>query len=152
MAVAIRLASRSLVYPGCVTHDTKNGRQEPGCPFCEIPREGVVSENELACAIRDAFPVTPLHTLVIPKRHVRSYFELDDAEHEACNQLLCGQKAMIEREDGDVEGFNVGVNDGEAAGQTIFHCHIHLIPRRDYDVEDPRGGVRCVVPGKAAYP
>jgi diadenosine tetraphosphate (Ap4A) HIT family hydrolase len=112
----------------------------------------VVSENELACAIRDAFPVTPLHTLVIPKRHVRSYFELGDAEHEACNQLLCGQKAMIEREDGDVEGFNVGVNDGEAAGQTVFHCHIHLIPRRDYDVEDPRGGVRCVVPGKAAYP
>jgi diadenosine tetraphosphate (Ap4A) HIT family hydrolase len=117
-----------------------------------MPEVRVVSDNEFAYAVRDAFPVTVLHTLVIPRRHVRGYFELDDAEHEACNQLLRGQKAMIEREDGEVEGFNVGVNDGEAAGQTIFHCHIHLIPRRDHDVEDPRGGVRSVVPGKAVYP
>jgi ATP adenylyltransferase len=112
----------------------------------------MVSENELAYAIRDAFPVTPLHTLLIPKRHVQGYFELDSAELEACRQLLYREKAAIEREDGDVQGFNVGVNDGEAAGQTVFHCHIHLIPRRKHDVEDPRGGVRNVIPGRAAYP
>ena len=109
-------------------------------------------QNELAYAIRDAFPVTPLHTLVIPKRHVQSYFELDFAELEACNRLLYREKAAIEREDGDVQGFNVGVNDGEAAGQTISHCHIHLIPRRKHDVKDPRGGVRNVISGRAAYP
>jgi ATP adenylyltransferase len=140
------------MYPVSMRRVNSVDRKESGCPFCEMPEVRVVSDNELAYAVRDAFPVTVLHTLVIPKRHVRGYFELDDAEHEACNQLLREQKAMIEREDRDVEGFNVGVNDGEAAGQTIFHCHIHLIPRRDYDVEDPRGGVRSVVPGRAAYP
>ncbi len=112
----------------------------------------MVSENELAYAIRDAFPVTPLHTLVIPKRHVRGYFALDPAELGACRQLLHREKVAIEREDGDIQGFNVGVNDGEVAGQTVFHCHIHLIPRRRHDVEDPRGGVRNVIPGRAVYP
>jgi ATP adenylyltransferase len=146
------VARKSLVYPGRVTHDDHTRRNEPGCPFCEVPGNTTISENELAYAIRDAFPVTPLHTLVIPKRHARSYFELDRAEIEACNWLLYREKAEISRKDGDVLGFNVGVNDGEAAGQTIFHCHIHLIPRREHDVEDPRGGVRNVIPGRAAYP
>jgi ATP adenylyltransferase len=135
-----------------MTHDSYTRRKEFGCPFCEMPGDRMVSENELAYAIRDAFPVTPLHTLLIPKRHVQGYFELDSAELEACRQLLHREKAAIEREDGDVQGFNVGVNDGEAAGQTVFHCHIHLIPRRKHDVEDPRGGVRNVIPGRAAYP
>ena len=135
-----------------MTHDSYIRRKESGCPFCEMPGDRLVSENELAYAIRDAFPVTPLHTLLIPKRHVQGYFELDSAELEACRQLLHREKAAIEREDGSIQGFNVGVNDGEAAGQTIFHCHIHLIPRRKHDVEDPRGGVRNVIPGKAAYP
>lgn len=143
---------KSLVYPGCMTHDGYTRRKDSRCPFCEMPGDRRVSENELAYAIRDAFPVTPLHTLLIPKRHVRSYFELDTAEFEACYQLLHKEKATIEREDSDVWGFNVGVNDGEAAGQTISHCHIHLIPRRKHDVEDPRGGVRNVIPGRAAYP
>lgn len=117
-----------------------------------MPRDRVISENDHAYAIRDAFPVTALHTLLIPKRHVQSYFALDPAELEACYQLLHGEKATIELEDGNVQGFNVGVNDGEVAGQTVFHCHIHLIPRRKHDVEDPRGGVRSVIPGRAAYP
>ncbi len=112
----------------------------------------MVSENALAYAIRDAFPVAPLHTLVIPKRHVPGYFKLGPAELEACHRLLEREKAAIEREDGGVEGFNVGINDGEVAGQTVFHCHIHLIPRRMRDVEDSRGGVRNVIPGRAAYP
>jgi ATP adenylyltransferase len=88
-------------------------RGESGCPFCEVPKGTVVSESELAYAVRDAFPVTPLHTLLIPKRHVQGFFELDSAELEACRQLLQSEKAAIEREDRNVLGFNVGVNDGE---------------------------------------
>ncbi len=116
-----------------------------------MPKDRKVGETELAYAIRDAFPVTPLHTLVIPKRHVRSYFELGRPELNACQRLVEQEKRAIEWADGSVEGFNVGVNDEEVAGQTIFHCHMHLIPRRKGDVEDPTGGVRHVIPGKGFY-
>jgi diadenosine tetraphosphate (Ap4A) HIT family hydrolase len=125
--------------------------REPGCPFCEIPKNSVVGELGLAYAMRDAFPVTPLHTLVIPRRHVSGYFELGRAELNACHRLLEQEKVAIERTDGSVDGFNVGVNEGEAAGQTVFHCHIHLIPRRRGDVANPTGGVRNVIPGKGSY-
>jgi len=125
--------------------------REPGCAFCEMPKDHVLAEAELAYAVRDAFPVTPLHTLVIPKRHVRGYFELGRAELNACHRLLDQEKGAIKRADASVEGFNVGVNDGEVAGQTVFHCHIHLIPRRTGDVVDPTGGVRNVIPSKGAY-
>ena len=135
-----------------MTGDKHTPHKKPGCPFCEMPVDSRVSENELAYAIRDTFPVTPLHTLIIPRRHMRGYFELGPPELKACHQLLHREKMAIERQDGNVQGFNVGVNDGEVAGQTIFHCHIHLIPRSKHDVEDPRGGVRHVVPGRAAYP
>jgi diadenosine tetraphosphate (Ap4A) HIT family hydrolase len=101
-------------------------RREQGCPFCEVKKDHAVSETELAYAIRDAFPVTPLHTLVIPKRHVQGYFELARPELNACHRLLEKEKEAIERDDPSGEGFNVGVNDAEAAGQTIFHCHLHL--------------------------
>lgn len=127
------------------------GHRQPGCPFCEMPADSVVRENELAYAVRDAFPVTPLHTLVIPKRHVRGYFELGRPELNACHRLLEREKETIEEQDDSVKGFNVGVNNGELAGQTIFHCHVHLIPRRKGDVEDPTGGVRNVIPGKGDY-
>lgn len=127
------------------------GFRQPGCPFCEMPTDGMIEENGLAYAVRDAFPVTPLHTLVIPKRHVRSYFELGQSELNACHWLLEREKEVIGRQDTSVEGFNVGINDGEVAGQTVFHCHIHLIPRRKGDVEDPTGGVRNVFPGQGAY-
>jgi ATP adenylyltransferase len=126
-------------------------RWEPGCPFCEMPEDRTVAENELAYAVRDAFPVTALHTLMIPKRHVSGYFELGRAELNACHGLLEQEKEAIEHADASVEGFNVGVNDGGTAGQTVFHCHVHLIPRREGDVEDPTGGVRNVVPGKGTY-
>jgi ATP adenylyltransferase len=126
-------------------------RREQGCPFCEMPKDHAVSETELAYAIRDAFPVTPLHTLVIPKRHVQGYFELGRPELNACHRLLEQEKNAIEQADPSVEGFNLGVNDREVAGQTIFHCHVHLVPRRKGDVEDPTGGVRHVIPGKGDY-
>ena len=125
--------------------------REPGCPFCEMPKDQLVAEAELAYAVRDAFPVTPLHTLVIPKRHVSGYFELGRPELNACHRLLEQEKLALDRADESVEGCNVGVNDGESAGQTVSHCHLHLIPRCSGDVEDPTGGVRNVIPGKGAY-
>ncbi len=108
-------------------------------------------ENELVYAIRDSFPVTPLHTLIIPKRHVSSYFDLSPEELLACNDAIKKLEVAIRKEDSSVEGFNVGVNIGETAGQTIFHCHIHLIPRRKDDVPNPKGGVRHLIPGKGFY-
>ncbi len=125
--------------------------REKGCLFCEIPTERIIAENELAYAIRDGYPVTELHALVIPRRHVASYFDLGRPEINACNQLLERIKKELIESDIDITGFNVGINDGEDAGQTIFHCHIHLIPRRKGDMEEPRGGVRRVIPGKQKY-
>ena len=121
------------------------------CLFCNIPRERIISENNLSFAIRDNFPVTHLHSLIIPKRHVSEYFSLTEEEISSCNSLLNEIKDSITKEDDSVEGFNIGVNSGEVAGQTIFHCHIHLIPRREGDVENPTGGVRGVIPEKQQY-
>ena len=121
------------------------------CLFCSIPADRIVAENGLAFAMRDGFPVTPLHTLIIPKRHVLDYFGLTSDEVLACNDLLVAQRSAISGTDPTVQGFNIGMNAGEVAGQTIFHCHIHLIPRRQGDVSNPRGGVRHLIPGKGHY-
>jgi len=118
------------------------------CPFCNLPSERVVYENELAVAIRDAFPVTPLHTLVIPKRHVTEIFDLSRPEVNGYNELMKEAKRNIEQTDPNVSGFNVGVNNGRAAGQTVEHCHVHLIPRRVGDVENPVGGIRKAISAK----
>ena len=101
--------------------------------------------------IKDKYAVTEGHCLVIPKRHIASYFELGQAEVNACTRLLNHQQDVIRKEDCAINGFNVGINVEEAAGQTIMHCHIHLIPRRQGDVLDPVGGVRNVIPGKGNY-
>jgi len=121
------------------------------CIFCSIPRDRIISENDLAFAIRDNYPVTTLHSLIIPKRHVADYFSLTKDELFSCDALLKEVKSSIKAEDESVKAFNVGINSGEAAGQTIFHCHIHLIPRRVGDVENPRGGIRHLIPGKGDY-
>jgi diadenosine tetraphosphate (Ap4A) HIT family hydrolase len=121
------------------------------CVFCSVPAERIIADNSLVYAIRDGFPVTPLHTLVIPKRHVVDFFGLTDAELLACNELLKACKAQIQSQDPEVAAFNIGMNAGAVAGQTVFHCHIHLIPRRVGDVANPRGGVRHVMPGKGHY-
>ncbi|MDA8966156.1 HIT family protein [Planktomarina temperata] len=110
-----------------------------------------IDETKLSYVFRDAFPVTDLHTLIISKRHVSDYFDLTVAEREDIQDLLLKHKKLIEQEDQSVSGFNVGNNIGLSAGQTVFHVHTHLIPRRDGDVESPRGGVRGVIPGKQAY-
>ncbi|MFC1936901.1 HIT domain-containing protein, partial [Chloroflexota bacterium] len=121
------------------------------CLFCSIDKSRIIDENELMYVMRDGYPVTDLHTLLIPKRHVTTFFELGQAEINAFNQLLKVANQDIEQEDDSVLGFNIGMNNGEVAGQTIFHCHIHLIPRRKGDVENPRGGIRHVIPGKGDY-
>ncbi|MCL5037705.1 MAG: HIT family protein [Chloroflexi bacterium] len=124
---------------------------DAACIFCKISGERVVIENDSAYVIYDAYPVTPFHALVIPKRHVRSFFELSENEISACCNLLHRLKALIEKEDPEVKGFNIGINDGDAAGQSVFHCHIHLIPRRTGDIENPRGGVRHIIPHRGSY-
>jgi diadenosine tetraphosphate (Ap4A) HIT family hydrolase len=126
-------------------------KRENGCLFCSVGEERIIAENDLAFAIRDGFPVTELHSLVIPKRHVSDYFELSKEELLACNELLRIVKEEILARDTSVKGFNVGANSGLVAGQSIFHCHIHLIPRREGDVPNPKGGIRHLIPGKGAY-
>lgn len=121
------------------------------CLFCDPPKAAVWIEHALAYVLWDAFPVTPNHCLVIPTRHVVDLFGLSPEEILECHALL-GEGALKIRElDPNVVGFNVGLNAGEAAGQTIFHCHFHLIPRRANDVSEPRGGVRHTIPGKGSY-
>jgi ATP adenylyltransferase len=130
--------------------DRYQARQD-GCIFCELPRDRIVEENELAYAIRDAFPVTDLHTLIIPKRHVSDYFKLYQPERNAVQQLLESQRVALMNEDPLISGFNIGNNVGETAGQTVMHCHTHLIPRRFGDVENPAGGIRGVIADKQKY-
>jgi diadenosine tetraphosphate (Ap4A) HIT family hydrolase len=92
-----------------------------------------------------------MHSLIIPKRHIYDYFDLTKDELFACDQLIKSLKESILISDSSINGFNIGMNSGESAGQTIFHCHIHLIPRRSGDVVNPRGGVRNIIPGKGSY-
>ena len=125
--------------------------RDDSCPFCSFENSDIIDSEELAVTVRDQYPVTPLHSLIIPKRHVGSYFDLGRPEVNACNLLLERQKDIILKKDSSVTGFNIGINDGDTAGQTVMHCHIHLIPRRKGDMVDPSGGVRGVIPDKQNY-
>jgi diadenosine tetraphosphate (Ap4A) HIT family hydrolase len=133
-----------------IVREGLNARQS-NCVFCELPPDRIITSNSLAVAVRDDYPVTRLHTLIIPKRHAATFFDLFDPERCAINKLLDRLRADILKNDPSVSGFNIGVNVGDTGGQTINHAHVHLIPRRPGDVADPRGGVRGVIPGKAAY-
>ncbi|PWF49426.1 HIT family protein [Massilia glaciei] len=127
---------------------TKN--LENPCPFCTLPAGRVVEENELALLILDGYPVSPGHSLIIPKRHFGSFFSATAPERSALLSLLDKAKELAEI-DNKPAGYNIGINDGAAAGQTVPHLHIHLIPRYEGDQDDPRGGVRWVIPNKANY-
>jgi diadenosine tetraphosphate (Ap4A) HIT family hydrolase len=120
------------------------------CPFCSLDAERILAGNDLAVVIRDGFPVSPGHTLVIPRRHVASWFETTPEEQRAVLGLLGEAKQQLDAAHAPA-GYNIGINDGPAAGQTVRHLHLHLIPRYDGDTEDPRGGVRWVFPHRAAY-
>jgi diadenosine tetraphosphate (Ap4A) HIT family hydrolase len=124
--------------------------QPIACPFCSLPDDRIVDSHPLAVVVADAYPVATGHTLVIPRRHVGSFFELDAHEQAAMLELLGRAHQRLQRELGP-DGYTVGINDGPAAGQTVPHVHLHLIPRRVGDVSDPHGGVRWVLPHKARY-
>lgn len=119
------------------------------CPFCDA--EGEVFGNALAYAKYDAFPVSPGHLLIIPRRHAADWFALTEEEEQAVFSLVREAKQMLDAQFSP-NGYNIGINCGEAAGQTIFHVHVHLIPRYAGDVDSPRGGVRGVIPAKRNYP
>ena len=121
------------------------------CIFCDISKNKIVKSNELAVVIKDNFPVTKHHSLIIPKRHCSDYFDLYQPEINAISQLINEMKTELQKKDKTIKGFNIGNNSGEVSGQTIFHCHIHLIPRRKGDTENPRGGVRGVIINKQSY-
>lgn len=123
---------------------------QTACPFCQIDLSRVVLSNDVAYSVLDAFPVSPGHTLIIPRSHVASVYDLSPVEQGALWELTRAVREALRFEPG-VDGFNIGVNDGHAAGQTIDHAHIHVIPRRSGDCPDPRGGVRLIFPEKARY-
>lgn len=120
------------------------------CPFCDPPEARVCVEGTLAIAMWDGYPVSPGHALIIPRRHTPSWFDATQSERSALLTLIDSAKVIIEQRHRP-DGYNIGLNVGAAAGQTVFHLHIHLIPRFVGDVDDPRGGVRHVIPAKANY-
>ncbi|MBM3273265.1 HIT family protein [Candidatus Kaiserbacteria bacterium] len=120
------------------------------CPFCNLPPERILVEDTKVVVVRDGFPISPGHTLIIPRRHVGSFFDVDAEEREQLLRLLEDAKRRLDNEF-QPHGYNIGINDGPAAGQTVPHLHIHLIPRYKGDLPDPRGGVRWVIPEKAKY-
>ena len=120
------------------------------CPFCNVEATKILLENEVGIALRDAFPVTEGHTIVITKRHVTSLFDLDADEQAALWQLAAEIRARLV-EEFHPAGFNVSVNDGRAAGQTVMHAHIHVIPRYVGDTAHAKGGIRQIIPKKAKY-
>ena len=121
------------------------------CLFCNTIKKEYIFENNLAYSTFDSYPVSEFHLLIVPKRHLKNYFELTNDEIIACNKIILLSKNKIEKMDKTIKGFNIGINCGKVAGQSIMHCHIHLIPRREGDVENPQGGVRGVIPSKQHY-
>ena len=134
-----------------MAEDTQKKKRDPNnpCLFC-TDAKGVSLQNELAYSARDSYAVSPGHTLIIPRRHVANFFELTPEEVAACMELISEEKKLID-EQFSPDGYNIGVNVGAAAGQSIFHVHIHMIPRYQGDVENPQGGVRHVIPKKGHY-
>lgn len=120
------------------------------CPFCHVAPDRILNQDNTVLVIRDAYPISPGHTLIIPKRHIGSFFELTDKERQALMAALQSSKIQLDQEF-QPDGYNIGINDGPAAGQTVAHLHVHLIPRYEGDREDPRGGVRWIIPEKATY-
>lgn len=120
------------------------------CLLCSLPTDRIISQSDYTLTIRDGFPVSEGHTLIIPKRHVQSFFGLKAIEKAAILQALDEAKEALDKEL-NPDGYNIGINDGEAAGQTVMHLHVHLIPRYKGDTPNPQGGVRWIFPDKAKY-
>lgn len=120
------------------------------CIFCNLEKERIVTENDAAVAIYDIFPVSEGHMLIIPKKHFKDYFEVDQQTRDELWKLVDECKRIVDKKF-KPDGYNIGINCGEAAGQTVMHLHIHLIPRYKGDIKNPRGGVRGVIPEKRIY-
>lgn len=120
------------------------------CPFCELDAKRIVLADDLVVALRDGFPISPGHSLILPKRHISSFFDARGDEQKAIIDMMCRIKELVDAEF-QPDGYNIGINDGEAAGQTVGHLHLHLIPRYQGDRADPRGGIRWIIPEKADY-
>jgi diadenosine tetraphosphate (Ap4A) HIT family hydrolase len=123
---------------------------ERPCPFCSLSSDRIVAEGDVVVTLRDSYPVSPGHTLIVPRRHVASFFDTTAEEQAQILEALRAAKEALDKELAPA-GYNIGVNDGAAAGQTVPHLHVHLIPRYDGDHADSRGGVRWVLPEKARY-
>lgn len=122
------------------------------CIFCNLPEDrNIILENTHCYSILDKYPIVEGHSLIIPKRHFPEYFEIEKKELMDVHDLLLKVKNHLVEQDPKIEGFNIGINSGSVAGQTIFHLHIHLIPRRVGDVKYPRGGIRHLIPEKGYY-
>jgi ATP adenylyltransferase len=121
------------------------------CLFCLLTDDRIIAESDTCLVIRDNYPVTPMHTLIIPKRHAETYFDLTPDELRDIEKHIADERERIIQEDESVSGFNIGMNAGVDAGQTVMHCHVHLIPRRKGDMDNPKGGVRGVIPDKRIY-
>jgi ATP adenylyltransferase len=129
-----------------------NSEGKSECFFCsDIFKKRIIEETDMYYAVKDDYPVTEGHLLVIPKRHVAEYFDLSDEERRDADNLMKYLYHNMVKNDPTITRYNIGVNCGYSAGQSIFHLHYHLIPRRDGDTENPRGGVRGVIPGKRSY-
>ena len=121
------------------------------CLFCNKKKQKIIYSSNLIYVVRDSFPVTKFHSLIIPHRHVSNFFDLNKDELKDLSVALKKERESLLNLDKKITAFNVGVNSGKDAGQSIMHCHIHLIPRRKGDIENPRGGVRGVIPSKQKY-
>ena len=121
------------------------------CLFCNKKKQKIIYSSEIFFVVRDSYPVTKHHTLIIPHRHVSNFFDLNDEEFNDLKRVLKKQRQLLIDIDKEISAFNVGVNAGADAGQSIMHCHIHLIPRRKGDIANPKGGVRGVIPSKQKY-
>ena len=130
--------------------NTSNMTRPKPCPFCTLPTERITDSNKFGVVIRDGYPISAGHTLIIPKRHVGSFFETTQDEKLALLALLESAQKELKKML-NPPSFNIGINDGKEAGQTVPHLHIHLIPRYESDITDPRGGVRWIIPEKAKY-
>jgi diadenosine tetraphosphate (Ap4A) HIT family hydrolase len=129
--------------------DTEFVDKDNNCPFCKKIEK--VAENNSVFAMKDNYPVSEGHLLIIPYRHTENFFSMTEVERSNAMELIRVLKNQLEESDSSITGFNIGMNSGESAGQTVMHSHIHLIPRRDGDIRNPRGGVRGVIPGKMDY-
>ena len=140
-------------HPSVLETGGENRKFEAGCLMCELPVDKfkILDQNDLCLVLEDSYPVSEGHCLVIPRRHAPTFFEMNDREILAIQELLHRSKARLQEMDHTITGFNIGMNCGKSGGQSVFHAHVHFIPRRDGDQENPQGGVRKIFPEKAQY-